>query len=138
MALWAADILAAEPDPADVQAFPRSLQSYNDAEVGSIGAILKNRVKQEPFNLIATLIFIFAIIHTFMTGKFMTTAHKWEHAHEKKIESGQADRNSVHHGAELFHFLGEVEAVYLGHCPGPRHHRFLRLENVGILPQLSG
>jgi hypothetical protein len=112
MALWAADILAAEPDPADVQAFPRSLQSYNDAEVGSIGAILKNRVKQEPFNLIATLIFIFAIIHTFMTGKFMTTAHKWEHAHEKKIESGQADRNSVHHGAELFHFLGEVEAVF--------------------------
>ncbi len=111
MALGSGDILAAG-EPADAQAFPRSLESYNDAEVDSIWAILKNRAKQEPFNLIATLIFLLAIIHTFMTGKFMAVSHKWEHAHEKKIESGQADRNSVHHGAELFHFLGEVEAVF--------------------------
>ena len=111
MALGSGDILAAE-DSTDTQAFPRSLESYNDAEVDSIWAILKNRAKQEPFNLIATLIFLLAIIHTFMTGKFMAVSHKWEHAHEKKIESGQADRNSVHHGAELFHFLGEVEAVF--------------------------
>jgi hypothetical protein len=111
MALGTGDILAAE-DPADAKAFPRSLESYNDAEVDSIGAILKNRVKQEPFNLIATLIFFLAIVHTFMTGKFMAVSHKWEHEHEKKIESGEADRNSVHHGAELFHFLGEVEAVF--------------------------
>jgi hypothetical protein len=111
VALPPGDILAAE-DPADAKAFPRSLESYNDAEVDSIGAILKNRVKQEPFNLIATLIFFLAIVHTFMTGKFMAVSHKWEHEHEKKIESGEADRNSVHHGAELFHFLGEVEAVF--------------------------
>ena len=112
MALVAGDILAAGPAPEDAKAFPRSLESYNDADVDSIWAILKNRVKQEPFNLVATLIFLFAIIHTFMTGRFMAISHRWEREHEKKIESGQADRHSVHHGAELFHFLGEVEAVF--------------------------
>jgi hypothetical protein len=42
----------------------------------------------------------------------MTIAHKWEHEHQEKIKSGAADRDSVHHRAELFHFLGEVEAVF--------------------------
>ena len=103
---------AAGKSPTDVQAFPRSLDSYLDGDSTSITAILKNRVQQEPFNLVATLIFICAIIHTFMTGRFMVISHKWEHEHEKKIQRGDADRNSVHHGAELFHFLGEVEAVF--------------------------
>ncbi|MDH3885350.1 MAG: putative Na+/H+ antiporter, partial [Desulfobacterales bacterium] len=35
-----------------------------------------------------------------------------EHEQQEKIKSGAADRDSVHHGAELFHFLGEVEAVF--------------------------
>jgi hypothetical protein len=73
---------AAEPVSSDAGDFPRSLESYNDAEAGSIWAILKNRVKAEPFNLIATLIFFLAIVHTFMTGRFMTIAHKWEHEHQ--------------------------------------------------------
>ena len=103
---------AAEPVSSDAVDFPRSLESYNDAGAGSIWAILKNRVKTEPFNLIATLIFFLAIVHTFMTGRFMAIAHRWEHEHQDKIKNGIADRDSVHHGAELFHFLGEVEAVF--------------------------
>jgi hypothetical protein len=110
--LGAGVALAAEPVPADAGTFPRSLDSYNDADAGSLWAILKNRVQQEPFNLVATLIFFLAIVHTFMTGRFMAIAHKWEHAHEEKIKSGAAHRDSVHHGAELLHFLGEVEAVF--------------------------
>jgi hypothetical protein len=103
---------AAEPVPADAEVFPRSLESYNDAEAGGIWAILKNRVKQEPFNLAATLIFFLAIVHTFMTGRFMAIAHKWEYEHEEKIKKGEENRDSVHHGAELFHFLGEIETVF--------------------------
>ena len=105
-------VQAAEKPADDAKAFPRSLDSYNDADVDSILAILLNRLKQEPFNLIATLIFLCAIIHTFLTSKFMAVAHKWEHEHEQKIKKGQVDKNSVHHRAELFHFLGEVEAVF--------------------------
>jgi len=110
--LWAGLALGAAPSPTGTEAFPRNLESYNDAEAGGIWEILKNRVKQEPFNIIATLIFILAIIHTFMTGRFMVIAHKWEHEHEEKIKKGEANRESVHHGAELFHFLGEVEVVF--------------------------
>ncbi len=105
-------VLAAEKPADAAEAFPRSLDSYKDADVNSIFAILINRVKQEPFNLIATLIFLCAIIHTFLTSKFMAVAHKWEHEHEQKIKKGLVDKNSVHHRAEIFHFLGEVEVVF--------------------------
>ena len=110
--LWVGIALAAEPVSPNAKDFPRSLESYNDPDAGGIWAMLKNRVKHEPFNLIATLIFFLAIVHTFMTGRFMAAAHKWEHAHAEKIKTGEADRDSVHHGAELFHFLGEIEAVF--------------------------
>ena len=109
---WVGVAPAAAPASSDAGNFPRSLESYTDAEVGGIWAILKNRVKEEPFNLVATLIFFLAIVHTFMTGRFMAISHKWEHEHQEKIKSGAAGRDSVHHGAELFHFLGEVEAVF--------------------------
>jgi len=104
--------LAADGDPGDTIAFPRSLESYNDQDSASIFSILKNRIKQEPFNLVATLIFLGAILHTFLSSKFMAIAHRWEDQHRDKIKQGQAPSNSVHHGAELFHFLGEVEVVF--------------------------
>jgi hypothetical protein len=106
------DLFAAAPNMADSKAFPRSLESYGDDQAGSIWAILINRVRQEPFNLFATLVFFLAIVHTFLTGRFMALSHKWEHRHNAKIKRGEAHRESVSHGAELFHFLGEVEAVF--------------------------
>jgi hypothetical protein len=108
----AGGVFAAGEPSKDAPAFPPSLESYNDADVDSILAILKNRVRQVPFNLIATLIFLCAIIHTFLTSKFLAIGHKWEHGHEEKRKQGLVDKHSVHHGAELFHFLGEVEAVF--------------------------
>ncbi|MEA3230167.1 MAG: putative Na+/H+ antiporter [Thermodesulfobacteriota bacterium] len=92
--------------------FPPSLESYNDADIHNIGAILKHRIAEEPFNLAATIIFLCAIIHTFLANKFLAVAHHWEAEHARRIEKGLADRRSVHHGAELFHFLGEVEVVF--------------------------
>jgi hypothetical protein len=103
---------AADGPPAGPPVFPPSLESYGDADMGSIGSILFNRIRQEPFNLVASLIFLGAIIHTFLTGRFMIIAHRWSHDHEEKIKKGLAPRDSVHHGAEVFHFLGEVEAVF--------------------------
>jgi hypothetical protein len=109
---WIVDVSAATPVSTDAVVFPPSLESYDDSQMKGILTILVHRVQQEPFNLVATLIFIFAIVHTFLTGKFMGISHRWEHMHEMKIKNGKADRDSVHHGAELFHFLGEVEAVF--------------------------
>ncbi len=105
-------VLAAGGAPADAPVFPPSLESYGDKDMGSIIDILGNRIRQQPFNLIASLIFLCAIIHTFLTGRFMVIAHRWTHDHEEKIKKKLVPRDSVHHGAEMFHFLGEVEVVF--------------------------
>jgi Putative Na+/H+ antiporter len=105
-------VVASGKATADAEPFPRSLDSYGDENQAGIMAVLKNRIRQEPFNLVATIIFLCAIIHTFLTHKFMVVAHEWELGHKEKIKSGLAHKHSVHHGAELFHFLGEVEVVF--------------------------
>ena len=95
-----------------VPEFPPSLGSYHDADMQSIGAILANRIRQEPFNLVSTLIFLCAILHTFLTTKFLFFAHKWELEHKEKIKNGLASKQSVSIPAGIFHFLGEVEVVF--------------------------
>ena len=110
--LLAAGAWAAAPESTKGAVFPWDLQSYSDGQADNILSVLIGRVRQEPFNLVATLIFFAAIVHTFLTGRFMAIAHRWTHDHEQRIRSGSAPPGSVHHGAELFHFLGEVEAVF--------------------------
>jgi hypothetical protein len=111
LSFWA---FASTPETAHPEAhqFPPPLESYHDADMQSIAAILANRIRREPFNLIATLIFLCAIVHTFLTSKFLAIAHKRETEHKKKIEQGLAYRNSVDVRAGVSHFLGEVEAVF--------------------------
>lgn len=92
--------------------FPRSLNSYHDNGIDSIGKILIHRIALEPFNLVATLIFLCAIIHTFLTSKFLSISHKWYVEHDRKKREGKIERDSVHMGAGIFHFLGEVEAIF--------------------------
>jgi hypothetical protein len=80
--------------------------------VKNISAILKNRISQAPFNLAATIIFFCAIVHTFLTHRFLAIAHRWEREQKEKIQQGLARRHSVHIGAGVFEFLGEVEVVF--------------------------
>jgi hypothetical protein len=90
--------------------FPRALESYQDS--GGIWDVLKDRVIAEPFNFVATLIFLLAIVHTFLTSRFLAISHRWDDHHEERIKRGEVSRDSVHHGSRLMHFLGEVEAVF--------------------------
>lgn len=92
--------------------FPVDIESYNDADLNSIPLILKNRIKKEPFNLVATIIFLLAIIHTFLTSKFTAISHHWRELHSKKIKERIAKPDSVDVKAEILHFLGEVEVVF--------------------------
>lgn len=98
--------------PQAASPFPPALDSYGDSGLSGIPAILQYRAGKVPFNIIATLIFFLAIIHTFLTSNFLAVSHKWEKEHKDKIKKGQAGKYSVSHGAKLFHFLGEVEAVF--------------------------
>lgn len=112
LVMGAREIQASPPHSDDTTPFPRALDSYHDEDAGGIWSVVVNRVREEPFNIVATLIFLLAIVHTFLTSKFTAISHKWEHEHELKVERGEADRDSADLGAGVFHFLGEVEAVF--------------------------
>jgi hypothetical protein len=92
--------------------FPPSFATYNDASMDGVGAILKHRISHTPFNLVATVIFLVAILHTFLSSKFLYYAHKWKHEHQLEIEAGRQSEDSTHLLSEIFHFLGEVEVVF--------------------------
>ena len=107
------------PVPADPisPTFPRPLDQYNDAEITGVWNVIRHRAAAEPFNVIATLIFFLAILHTFLAKKFMTLAHKWRDEHKEKIRKrGRLPRDGqkeeVSFKAEMMHFLGEVEAIF--------------------------
>ncbi|MDT8445320.1 MAG: putative Na+/H+ antiporter [bacterium] len=98
--------------------FPPPLPIYEDMDK-SVGEQLSNRIGMEPLNLVASLIFLMAILHTFAASRFTHIAHVAAEEHAKKL---RAENQPVrYHGevvdkvsfkAEIFHFLGEVEAVF--------------------------
>ena len=90
---------------------PRALTSYPDQPGQSLGATLAMRVDVEPFNAIATAIFLVAILHTFAAARFAALAHTVQHRHDRQARaSGRPATPSV--AAELLHFLGEIEVVF--------------------------
>ena len=93
-------------------AFPRALDSYADRDMESVVSILKNRIDQNPFNLVATVIFFCAIAHTFLASKILAVSKRLEKTHKEKIERKEVPSHSVSKSARLFHFLGEVEVIF--------------------------
>jgi hypothetical protein len=103
-----------------LEPFPPTLESYGTA-TGGVIEILKARVEIEPFNVVATLIFVLAIIHTFLTAKFRHWAHVVEEAHYARLKEkapARTDSNEddvpdeVSFKGQILHFFGEVEAVF--------------------------
>ncbi|HTO04850.1 MAG TPA: hypothetical protein VL069_14155, partial [Opitutus sp.] len=72
-------------DSAELSSFPLPLEAYGES-TGSVLEILQRRLEIEPFNLVATLIFILAIVHTFLTAKFRHWAHAVEEAHRARLK----------------------------------------------------
>jgi hypothetical protein len=106
--------------PATATVFPRPLDTYGDAAL-SVGAKLLDRARQDPFNLLATALFLGAIIHTFLASRFMAIAHRHQHeleilgeanGDEEAYEAHERLRDRLHFRAQLFHFMGEIEAVF--------------------------
>ncbi len=107
--------------------FPVPLPKYepqvNDSGEMNLWETLKYRAFHEgnSFNLVASIIFLCAIVHTFLAGYFIEMAHKHEHRQQKKNEEhGRTAcakphddaKEDVSFRAHLFHFLGEVEAIF--------------------------
>ena len=119
MCLLSSQLYASGGGNSDSLAFPPSLDSYDDSHLTSLKDILINRIEHDPLNIIASLLFLCAILHTFMAGKFTAIAHSVaKKHHEKHAKSSNKDKytgnvvESVSFTAVLFHFLGEVEAVF--------------------------
>ncbi len=99
--------------------FPIPLKLYDEAEQGmGLWEKLAHRVEADPFNLAASLIFLFAILHTFMAPKFQQLAHHLEKRHKEKLRAQKfrilhpEQRVPVSFASTLCHFLGEVEVVF--------------------------
>ena len=78
-------IAIASVEPVESTTFPTPLDAYSDNDLikrGEIMAVLINRVGHTPFNLWASLIFLFAILHTFFAAKILVIAKKVEQKNE--------------------------------------------------------
>jgi hypothetical protein len=113
---WAGTATHGEP-------FPVPLTEYTTDGVengAGLWTILQHRIEQEPFNLIATVLFFLAIVHTFLTARFRHWAHVLEHRHAEKLRAegrfqdnnNDGEPDEVSFWGKIMHFFGEVEAVF--------------------------
>lgn len=102
--------------------FPVPLSVYEQEEkaagISGVWDQLVFRVQKDPFNLAVTLVFLGAIIHTFMAAKFERISHRLAQRHKAKLQKSgyrvmhPEERPPVSFLSVVFHFLGEVEAVF--------------------------
>ena len=100
--------------------FPLPLEAYHQSAQAGLGRILLDRIQAEPVNLAATLIFLLAIIHTFMAGRIRHWSHDVEARYQRtRKEEGRPaevgeDGEPVERSffGQILHFFGEVEAIF--------------------------
>lgn len=99
--------------------FPRDLSAYADPAGAGVWAVLQARAAAEPFNLVATGIFLLAVLHTFLAPNLQHLSHVVEQRHRARLKvKPAADRDEEGQSIEvsflgqMLHFLGEVEAVF--------------------------
>jgi len=110
-AVWSAEA-------AGLAEFPRALSTYTDPAGAGVLEMLKARAAAEPFNAVATGIFILAVLHTFATAKIRHWAHVVEEKHCERLEIERRDNDNdgrpdeVSFWGQVLHFFGEIEAVF--------------------------
>jgi hypothetical protein len=91
--------------------FPLPLTAYTSAPGDSLIAVLRSRIEADPFNAVATVLFLLAVCHTFFAARFIEAAHRvQQRADARAAAAGRAPTPSV--AAELLHFHGEVEVIF--------------------------
>ena len=95
--------------------FPPAITSYETPEGANAWEQIKARALAEPLNMVVTLLFLCAIVHTFMAPKIMHYAHVLRDRHLEKareLEKQDPSFPKVSFRAEVLHFFGEIEAVF--------------------------
>jgi len=106
------------PPPPYSGPFPRPLDSYGDEGSNDVLSVVANRAFADKFNLVATIIFLLAIIHTFLAPRILAWSQRLQEEHEENLQlvygnAPSADRphwQSI--PAAILHFFGEVEVVF--------------------------
>jgi hypothetical protein len=120
-ACTAPSLWAAAPSPSDGPPVPLPLHQYADGDRTNLLEIFRHRIAMDPFNLVASIIFLLAIVHTFLATKFMHLAHQWRDEHAAVLSARKTSPESaslkgakepVSFKAEAMHFLGEIEAIF--------------------------
>jgi hypothetical protein len=91
--------------------FPLPLSSYPAAAGGGLVRVLADRVQVDPFNAIATGIFVCAVVHTFVAPRFAALARRVQHQRDA-VAHRQGRQPVPSPLAEFLHFMGEVEVVF--------------------------
>jgi len=105
---------------------PPPLEDYQKYEkehnLTGVWNVLCSRVKQTPFNLVATILFMLAILHTFVAISITNHANKLEERHLEKLRKEKGEDAAVRAShqtyipSRILHFLGEVEVVFALWC----------------------
>ena len=91
--------------------FPLPLTAYTSSPGESLIAILWARIDADPFNAVATALFLLAVVHTFFAARFIQASHRVQQRVDARAAAeGLASHPSMR--AELLHFLGEVEVIF--------------------------
>lgn len=100
--------------PEGLEVTPIPLHQYTEKEVGmTIQEKLIHRMATDSFNLIATIVFILAIIHTFMAKKFLALAHHYEKLPQYQTSSSvPKEQRPINIRASICHYLGEIEVIF--------------------------
>jgi hypothetical protein len=96
--------------------FPTEEKAQN---ITGIWETITYRAKKEPILLVSTIIFLLAILHTFVAIPITKYAHKVQHDHDEKIKKIARDHHTmpeeqkmVSFKGTVLHFVGEVEAIF--------------------------
>jgi len=109
---------SADPPPfvAEMAAFPAQEEA---AGKEGIMERIQFRAGESPFLLVATLIFVCAIVHTFFAVPITKYAHKVQHDHDARIRREMQEKGLPAHASDMvsfkatmLHFLGEIEAIF--------------------------
>jgi len=99
-------------------AFPPPLSTYAGEEGMTLLGVLRHRIAVEPLNLVATLLFLGAILHTFAAPRIASIAHRLgqmpaaDYDHDGVVEPHERPLDARSFRAEMLHFFGEIEAVF--------------------------
>jgi hypothetical protein len=95
------------PSSATEPPFPIPLTAYTGEDGLGLVDVLVRRATQEPLNLVATGLFLGAIVHTFLAPSLLAASH---HLRTRLTREHGKDAHSA--TVEILHLLGEVEVVF--------------------------